>query len=226
MIPVKQINVLVVEDHAIVRQGICAILSKVSRFKIAGQARNGREAVPMVRTLQPDVVLMDIGMAILNGLEATRQMLADNPATKVLILSAHSDRDNVERLIAAGVAGYIDKDSSAEILIKAIGEVAQGRKFFSAVIARHLHNKPNPPRDRDELEKSTHAALTTREAEVLQMVAEGATNKQVAAELRIGIKTVEKHRQSLGGKLKIYDIAGLTRYAIAAGVIEGKVRLN
>jgi DNA-binding NarL/FixJ family response regulator len=222
MIPLKQINVMVVEDHAVVRQGLCAILSNDHRFKVAGQARNGREAVQMVRAQQPDVVLMDIGMAGLNGLEATRQMLAGNPATKILILSAHSGRDSVERMIAAGVAGYIDKDSSAEILIQAIGEVAQGRKFFSAAIARHLPDHPNTPRGRDGLKKSNHAVLTSREAELLQLIAEGSTSKQVAAELGISIKTVEKHRQGLMDKLKIHDIAGLTRHAIAAGIVEGK----
>jgi len=217
----KQINVMVVEDHAVVRQGLCAILGNDCRFKVAGQAQNGREAVRLAQTLQPDVVLMDIGMATLNGLEATRQILADNPAAKVLILSAHSGRDNVERMIAAGVAGYVDKESSAEILTHAIYEVAQGRKFFSDVIARHLHENPNTPSGGAGLKKPNHAALTSREAEVLQLVAEGATNKLVAAELSISIKTVEKHRHALMRKLKIHDIAGLTRYAITTGVIEG-----
>lgn len=219
----KQINVLLVEDHAVVRQGLCAILTNDNRFKVAGQTQNGREAVPLARTLHPDVVLMDISMANLNGLEATRQILADNPAAKVLILSAHSGREWVERMIAAGVAGYIDKESSAEILTRAIYEVAQGKKFFSAVIARHLRNRPNTPRGRDGLKKANHAALTPREAEVLQLVAEGATNKRVAAELLICVKTVEKHRQGLMNKLDIHDTAGLTRYALAAGVIEGTV---
>jgi len=217
---------MVVDDHAMVRQGLCAILSKDSRFKVAGQAKNGREAVPLVRTLQPDVVLMDIGMATLNGLEATRQILANNPAAKVLILSAHSDRDYVERLIAAGVVGYIDKESSAEILTKAIHEVAQGRKFFSAIIIQHLHSIANTPTGKDGSKKTNHSALTRREAEVLQIIAEGATSKQIAAELNISIKTVEKHRQGIMDKLKIHDIAGLTRYAIAMGVIEGKAQLN
>jgi DNA-binding NarL/FixJ family response regulator len=218
----KQINVMLVEDHAVVRQGLCAILSNDRRFKVAGQAQNGREAVQLVRTLQPDVVLMDIAMATLNGLEATRQILADNPAAKVLVLSAHSGPDNVERMIALGVAGFIDKESSAEILIQAICEVAQGRKFFSAVIARHLQKSLNPPKGRDGLKKANYSALTRREAEVLQLVVEGATNKLIAAELSISIKTVEKHRQALMDKLKIHDIASLTRYAIAKGIIEAK----
>ncbi len=222
MKPVKPIHVMLVDDHIVVRQGLCAILRKDSRFQVVGQAQNGREAVRQARTGAIDVVLMDIGMAALNGFEATRQILADNPAAKVLVLSAHSGRDHVERMIAAGVAGYIDKDSTVEILTQAICEVAQGRKFFSAAIARHLPSKSNPSGGRDGMKKANPAALTRREAEVLQLVAEGATNRQVAAELCVSVKTVEKHRQSLMEKLKIYDTAGLTRYALAAGVIEGK----
>jgi len=221
MMSKKQISVMVVDDHAVVRQGLCAILNKDKRFKVAGQAQNGREAVQLVRTVQPDVVLMDIGMAALNGLEATRQILADNPAAKVLILSAQSDWNNVERMVAAGVAGYIDKDSTAEILTQAIDEVAQGRKFFSAVIARHLAPKPNTTEDGEGWKQPNRPVLTHREAEVLQLVAEGLANKQIAAELRISFKTVEMHRQSLMEKLKIHNTAELTRYAIAAGVIEG-----
>jgi len=220
----KPINVMLVEDHVLVRQGLCAILRKDSRFQVVGEAQNGREAVRLAQTVAPDVVLMDIGMAALNGFEATRQILADNPETRVLVLSAYSGRDHVERMIAAGVAGYLDKDSTVEILTQAICEVAQGRKFFSAAIARHLPSKSNPSGGRDGLKKPNHAALTHREAEVLQLVAEGATSKKMAAELGISVKTVEKHRHGLMGKLKIHDIAGLTRYALAAGVIERKSR--
>ncbi len=223
MIPKQQITVVLVDDHAVVRQGLCAILNKDSRFKVAGQAQNGREAVQLVRTLQPDVVLMDLGMATLNGVEATRQILAENPTVKVLILSAYSGRDNVERMIAAGVAGYIDKESSADILTQAVYAVAHGRKYFSAVVAKQLHQATEGPGSRGKVKKPNLAALSQREAEVLQLVAEGTTSKEIAVELGISIKTVEKHRQGLMQRLNIHEIAGLTRYALAAGVIEGKV---
>ena len=169
---------------------------------------------------------MDIAMPVLNGLEATRQILAANPAAKVVILSAHSDDVYVERMIAAGVAGFLEKQTSAEILTKAIREVAAGRTFFSAAVAKRVQEIQNKPRDREGIIKTDGNRLTSRETEVLQLVAEGSANKQVASELGISIKTVEKHRQHLMDKLNIHDTAGLTRYAIANGVIENRVQLT
>jgi DNA-binding NarL/FixJ family response regulator len=222
----KQITVMLAEDHAVVRQGLCALLNADGRFKMAGEARNGREAVEMAKTLRPDVILMDIAMPGLNGLESTRQILAANPAAKVLILSAHSDDEYIERTRASGVAGFLEKQTSAEILTKAIIEVAKGNNFFSPSIAKRMGDDPSRPRGRDGLLKSNGTRLTSRESEVLQLVAEGSANKQVAGELGISIKTVEKHRQHLMDKLNIHDTAGLTRYAIAAGVIESSVQLT
>lgn len=222
----KPITVLLAEDHAIVRQGLCGLLKVDGHFLIVGEARTGREAVELTRTLRPDVILMDIAMPVLNGLEATRQILAANPAAKVVILSAHSDDVYVERMIEAGVAGFIEKQTSAEILTQAIREIALGRTFFSPSIAKRLRDNLSRPRDRDGLPKAHGNRLTSREAEVLQLVAEGFANKQVAAELGISIKTVEKHRQHLMEKLNIHDTAGLTRYAIAQGIIESSVQLT
>ena len=226
MIPPKQITVLLAEDHAIVRQGLGALLKADGQFLLVGEARNGREAVEMARSLRPDVILMDIAMPVLNGLEATRQVLAANPAAKVIILSAHSDEVYVERMSEVGVAGFLEKQTSAEVLTKAIREVAKGGKYFSPVIAKRLSHDLNKPRDREGLLKAHSKRLTSRESEVLQLVAEGSANKQVAAELGISIKTVEKHRQHLMDKLNIHETAGLTRYAIAAGVIESRVQLT
>jgi len=222
----KPITVLLAEDHAIVRQGLCGLLKVDGHFLIVGEARTGREAVELTRTLRPDVILMDITMPVLNGLEATRQILAANPAAKVVILSAHSDDVYVERMIEAGVAGFIEKQSSAEILTQAIREIALGRTFFSPAIAKRLRDNLNRPRARDGLPKAHGNRLTSREAEVLQLVAEGCANKQVAAELGISIKTVEKHRQHLMEKLNIHETAGLTRYAITQGIIESSVQLT
>jgi len=222
----KQITILLAEDHAIVRQGLCALLNADGGFKLVGEARNGREAVEQALKHRPDVILMDIAMPVLNGLEATRQILAARPAAKVLILSAHSDDEYIERMSSAGVAGFLEKQTSAEILTKAIREVAKGHTFFSPAIAKRLHNDASKPRDREGIPKANGGRLTSREAEVLQLVAEGSANKQVAAALGISIKTVEKHRQHLMDKLNIHDTAGLTRYAIAAGVIESSVQLT
>ena len=226
MITTSQITVLLADDHAIVRQGLSALLSADGHFRMVGQARTGREAVEMALTLLPDVILMDIAMPVLNGLEATRQILTANPEAKVVILSAHSDDEYIERMRSAGVAGILEKQTSAEILTKAIREVASGKLFFSPSIAKRLAAAVDRPRDREGMLKANGNRLTARESEVLQLVAEGSANKQVAASLGISIKTVEKHRQNLMDKLNIHDTAGLTRYAISAGVIESSVQLT
>jgi len=226
MSPPKPITVMLAEDHAIVRQGLCALLRADGHFKLVGEARNGREAVDLARTLRPDIILMDIAMPLLNGLEATRQILTANPAARIIILSAHSDDLYVERMVETGVAGFLEKQTSAEILATAIREVAQGRSYFSPAIAKRLGATASKPRDREGFVKANASRLTSRESEVLQLVAEGRANKQVAAELGISIKTVEKHRQHLMDKLNIHETAGLTRYAIAHGIIESNVQLT
>jgi DNA-binding NarL/FixJ family response regulator len=222
----RSITVLLADDHAIVRQGLSALLKTDGHFEILGQARNGREAVLMAEASKPDVILMDIAMPILNGLEATRQILAANPKAKVVILSAHSDDEYIERMRQAGVVGFLEKQTSAEILATALRRVANGEIVFSPSITKRLRDERNKPRDRNGMLKDEPNRLTSREAEVLQLVAEGSANKQVAAELGISIKTVEKHRQHLMDKLNIHDTAGLTRYAIAVGVIQCSVQLT
>jgi DNA-binding NarL/FixJ family response regulator len=222
----KQITVMLAEDHSVVRQGLCALLNADGHFKMVGEAKTGREAVEKAKALRPDVILMDIAMPVLNGLEATRQILAAIPAAKVIILSAHSDDEYIERMTAVGAVGFLEKQTSADVLTKAIREVAKGNNFFSPSIAKRMSNSHSKPRDRDGLVKANATRLTSRESEVLQLVAEGSANKQVAAALGISIKTVEKHRQHLMDKLNIHDTAGLTRYAISAGVIESSVQLT
>jgi len=226
MTTTKKITVLLAEDHAIVRQGLCALLNADGHFTMVGEAKTGREAIELAKTLKPDVILMDIAMPVLNGLEATKQILTADPSAKVIILSAHSDDEYIERMTAAGVAGFLEKQSSAEILTKAIQEVANGKTFYSPAIAKRIRNNQSKPRNRDGMLKADGNRLTSREAEVLQLVAEGSANKQIAAELNISIKTVEKHRQHLMDKLNIHDTAGLTRYAISSGVIENSVQLT
>jgi DNA-binding NarL/FixJ family response regulator len=222
----KPISVLLAEDHAVVRQGLKALLTTDGHCVVVGEARNGREAVDLAQALQPNVILMDIAMPVLNGLEATRQILAANPAARIIILSAHSDDEYIQRMSTAGVAGFLEKQTSAEILTRAIRDVADGKIYFSASIAKRMHDHRGKPRDRNGVLKVNGNRLTSREAEVLQLVAEGSANKQVAAALHISIKTVEKHRQSLMDKLNIHDTASLTRYAIAVGVIESSVQVT
>jgi DNA-binding NarL/FixJ family response regulator len=221
----KLISILLAEDHAIVRQGLCGLLNTDPQFKVIGEARTGREAVELAKTLNPDVILMDIAMPVLNGLEATRQILTTNPAAKVLILSAHSDEAYIEHMTRAGVMGFLEKQTSGDVLTKAIREVASGKPFFSPAIAKRMRDSLGT-RDRHGMLKASGSRLTARESEVLQLVAEGSANKQIATHLGISIKTVEKHRQHLMDKLNIHDTASLTRYAIAAGVIESSVQVT
>lgn len=219
----KPISVLLAEDHTLVRQGLAALLA-MDGFQTVGEALNGREAVEMAQALRPDVIVMDIAMPILNGIEATRQIVAANPSARVLILTAHTDNEYIERMSAAGAAGFLEKQTSSDILVRAITEVVAGRRFYSPTIARRLRHDPHQPADRRGAQQIKGVGLTSRESEVLQLVAEGSANKQVAATLGISIKTVEKHRQHLMDKLNIHDTAGLTRYAIATGVIENRVQ--
>ncbi|MCF7974878.1 MAG: response regulator transcription factor [Phycisphaerae bacterium] len=222
----QQITVLLADDHTIVRQGLLALLEAESDITVVGEADNGHQAVSLTKKLRPEVVVMDIAMPRLNGMEATRQIVKLLPATKVLILSAHSDDEYIEQVIRAGAAGYLIKQTSALVLSKAIREVHQGKPFFSPSIASRLSELyPDLP-DQGTGIKRRRPTLTSREMEVLQLVAEGKANKQVAKALDISIKTVEKHRQHLMKKLGLHDTAGLTRYAIGAGIIENRVQVT
>jgi DNA-binding NarL/FixJ family response regulator len=222
----KPITVLLAEDHTIVREGLRALLNTEADIEVIGEADNGRLAVELAKRLRPEVVVMDLAMPLLNGLEATRQIRKSVPATQVLILSAHSDDEYIAQVTLAGAAGYLIKQTSAGVLSKAIREVQQGNRFFSPSIAGRVRDLHLDSSDRARRIKKRGIALSSREAEVLQLIAEGKANKQVAKELGISIKTVEKHRQHLMRKLDLHDIAGLTRYAIAAGIIESPLQLT
>ena len=223
----KKITVLLAEDHTIVREGFRKMLELETGLEVAGEAQDGRQAVALAKKLRPDVVLMDIAMPLLNGLEATRQILKENPAAKVLMLSAHSDDAYVTNATEAGAVGFLLKQTSAHDVCRAIREVHAGKTFFSPSICQTFQGRLNPQSlDRAGLLKKKIVELTSREMEVLQLIAEGKANKETAAELGIGIKTVEKHREHLMEKLDIHDTAGLTRYAISAGIIESSVQLT
>ncbi len=220
----KRITVLLAEDHAIVREGFRRLLETESDIEVVGEAQTGRQAVELAKKLRPAVVVMDIAMPLLNGLEATRQIRKALPDTKVMILSAHSDDAYVEQAIAVGATGFLLKQSSSNELSKAIREVQKGNTFFGVAVSKRLHDQK--PSAKGEALRKKVARLSSRELEVLQLIAEGKANKQTAAELGISIKTVEKHRQNLMAKLNIHEISGLTRYAIAAGIIESSVQLT
>ncbi len=223
MIPIK---LLLAEDHRVVREGLRSLLQLHAEIDIVGEATNGRQAVEKVVKLRPAVVLMDIAMPVLNGFEATRQILKALPGTRILILSAHNDDAYVDNALACGAVGYLIKHTSAHSLMQAIRDVAEGKTFFSTTIGQRLDARQRHLPDHAGQLKQRRVSLTKRETEVLQLIAEGSANKQIADGLKISIKTVEKHRQNLMAKLDIHDIAGLTRYAIATGIIEGGLQIE
>lgn len=220
----KSISILLAEDHSIVSEGIRTLLELEPDLKVMGVAQNGRRAVALAQELRPDVVLMDIAMPLLNGLEATRQIHAVLPAAKVIILSAHCDDAYITEAMRAGAAGFILKQSTNQDLCRAIRLVRDGKMCFSPAVAKRVHRiLPQLTGDR-WLPVEGKADLTSREMEVLQLIAEGLANKETADQLGISIKTVEKHRGHLMEKLGIHNTAGLTRYAMEVGVIESRLR--
>jgi DNA-binding NarL/FixJ family response regulator len=213
-----KIKVLLADDHTIVREGFRSMISLEKDIEVVGEAQNGRVAIGLFKSLQPDVVLMDIAMPLLNGLEAARQIFKEFPKAKIIMLSAHSDDAYVTNATDSGAVGFLIKQTSACDVCKAIRAVFSGKTSISPSIIRHF-NRRNPIHN-------PKTQLTMREMEILQMIAEGKANKEIASELGISIKTVEKHREHLMRKLDIHDTAGLTRYAISTGIIESSVQLT
>lgn len=215
----NMITVLLADDHTVVREGLRLLLESADDIKVVAEVENGRQAVAAAKKLLPDVVVLDVVMPLLNGVEAARQIAREAPSSKVLILSSYSDDDRVQQLIEEGAIGYLVKQTAANDLLKAIREAKKGNAYFSPCISKRLMEKCREAFARGGVVKKKGNCLTTREAEVLQLIAEGYANKQIAAELCISIKTVEKHRQQVMNKLNIHDVAGLTRHAIAKGII-------
>lgn len=222
----KRISILLAEDHMVVREGFRRMLELEPDFEVVGEAQTGRQAVELTQRLQPAVVLMDIAMPHLNGLEATRQIVKAKLPSRVLILSAHSDDAYVQSAAESGAVGFLLKQTSVRDVCRAIRAVYAGQTFFTASITRRLDRLRSDAFGGGESLPKSARTLTSREMEVLQLIAEGKANKQTASELGISIKTVEKHRTHLMSKLDIHDTAGLTRYAIGAGIIESSVQLT
>ena len=217
----EKIRIVLADDHTVVRQGIRSLLQQDASIDVVGEAENGQDAVLVAKKTLPDVVLLDISMPILNGVQATRQIRKFNPKIKILILSMYNDEEYVREVFDAGAAGYILKQTTGSDLVRAIKEVNRGNAYLSPSIAKYL---VSDYRERVKGGKSAReqTGLTPREIEVLQLIAEGNSNKKIAEQLFISIKTVETHRQKIMDVLKIHDVAGLTRYAIAKRIIEAK----
>lgn len=214
----KKIKIFVCDDHNLVRQGIVALLNKETDFEVIGEASDGFEAVRLAKKLNPDIVIMDLSMPNLNGLEATHQIKRDASHVKVLILTQHENEEYVMQIIKVGASGYVLKTSVSDDLIKAIKEIQKGEKFFSPSISRMILDD-YIKRTKGLKTESKSPELTHREKEVLQLIAEGRTNHEVAEKLFISVRTVEFHRANIMHKLQIKDLANLIKYAIQKGII-------
>ena len=212
-------RVLLADDHALVRAGIRALLEKIPGVEVVGEAGTGRKALELVRSTLPNIVLMDIAMTELGGLEALPRITKDFPSVNVIILSAHANEEYVIRALREGASGYMLKDSATTELELAINSVIQGKIYLSPSISRTVID--------DYLQRVSGAVspleqLTSRQREILQLIAEGKNTKEIAAELDISIKTVESHRLQLMDRLNIHDVPGLVRYAIRNGLVSAE----
>ncbi|OGK10885.1 MAG: DNA-binding response regulator [Candidatus Riflebacteria bacterium GWC2_50_8] len=210
-------RILIADDHQIFREGLKSLLDKNSGLMVAGEAKNGFEAVKLTQELQPDLVIMDITMPDLNGIDASRRILQEFPDCKIIALSMHSDKRFVIELLKVGVKGYVLKDSAFEELHLAIRNVFKNQTYLSPaiteIVVREFIGQKNEP-----VEKSVFMVLTAREREILQLLAEGKATKEIAARLSICAKTVETHRKQIMDKLQIHSVAELTKYAIREGL--------
>jgi two-component system, NarL family, response regulator NreC len=214
----KAIRILLADDHTVVRKGLRLLLENVPEFQVIADASSGREAVALAEQHLPDVVVMDVAMPILNGIEAARQITAKLPQTAVVFLSMHGDESYVLRALKAGARAYLLKDSAEYDLIQAVKAVSEGKAFFSPAISKMLvEDYMRQMRERGV--EDSYELLTTREREVLQLLAEGKSNKDVAALLNVSLYTVETHRGNIFQKLNLHSGAELILYAIRKGVI-------
>jgi len=211
----KKVRILIVDDHEVVRKGVASIFSRQPGWEVCGEASTGREALAACAQLQPDVIVMDIAMPDMNGLEATRQILKQSPRTEILILSMHDSEQIVGEVFAAGARGYVLKAATSDELIQAVTALAEHKLFLTSKIGEVVL--------RGYLDRETASAsgqLSPREREIVQMVAEGKSTKEIAATLRVTVKTVETHRSHVMRKLGLHSVTDLVRYAIRNQIIE------
>lgn len=207
-------KIILADDHSIMREGLRPLLEKEQDFSVVGEAENGRETINQVRELKPDVVIMDISMPDLNGIEATRQILNEFPAIKIVALSVHTDNQYVAQMIRAGAAGYLPKSSAFREIALAVRTVMNGKNYLSPKVVDSVVKYLQATSDASAVD----TLLTPREREVLQLLAEGKSTKEISSALNISERTVEAHRQNLMSKLNLHSIAELTKYAISHGL--------
>lgn len=214
------IRILLADDHDIVRQGLRALLESHEGWQVCGEARNGREAVEMVAQMEPDIAVLDLTMPELNGLAATRHIREQTSATEVLIFTMHESDRLIREVLAAGARGYVLKSDAAEHLVSAVESLLIGRPFFTSSVSERLIDAFLKPTDQSAADFGPETPLTNREGEIVQLLAEGKSNKEIAALLSISAKTVETHRSSIMRKIGVRSFAELVRYAIRNQIIE------
>jgi two-component system, NarL family, response regulator NreC len=214
----KKLRILLADDHIVMRTGLRALLERQSNLEVVGESENGRETLELVTSLRPDVVVMDVGMPILNGIEATKTIVTESPATSVVILSMHADESYVMRALKAGARAYLLKDSAAADLISAIQAVSQNKSFFSPKVSRIMaEDYVRVLKQKGAVD--SYDLLTGREREILQLLVEGKTNKEIATALNISPYTVETHRSHILQKLNLHNSVELVLYAVRKGII-------
>jgi DNA-binding NarL/FixJ family response regulator len=213
-----QLRILLADDHTVVRQGLRKVLEERPDWIVVAEAGNGRDAVKQAEELKPDVAILDVAMPLLNGIEATRQIVKRSPATRVLVLTMHSDEAYVNQILKAGATGYLLKDSADVDLIQAVAAVSQGKSFFSPGVARlMLDDYVRQLADKGITDR--YESLSEREREIFQLIAEGKANKEIAVILSISPSTVETHRARIMEKLDLHSAAEIVLYAVRRGVI-------
>jgi two-component system response regulator NreC len=214
----QKLRILLADDHIVMRTGLRALLERQSNLEVVGESENGRETVELAASLRPDVVVMDVGMPVLNGIEATQTIVTQYPTVAVVILSMHADESYVMRALKAGARGYLLKDSAAADLLGAIQAISQGKSFFSPKVSRILaEDYVRVLKQKGAVD--TYDLLTSREREILQLLAEGKANKEVAIALNLSPYTVETHRSHILQKLSLHNSAELVLYAVRKGII-------
>jgi DNA-binding NarL/FixJ family response regulator len=212
-----KIKILLVDDHKILRDGICSIVKGHSDMEVIGEAADGKTALRLVDELSPDLVIMDISMPDMNGIDATRRIIADHPDIKVVALSMHYDKQFVSEIFKAGASGYLLKDCAFDELAHAVRVVMENKTYINpqiaSIVIESLVTQPQPASD-----QKAFSLLTEREKEVLRLIAEGQSTKEIASTLKVSAKTIESHRRQVMGKLNIRNVAELTKYAIREGL--------